>query len=75
MKLGIIVLLMKRFGKKGEYNSQEVGLGKALAAMGHEVTIYRCAPAGEADEIISVTDGLTLHYIPVRCFGSHAWFP
>ena len=41
MKLGILCTMMKRFGIKGFYNSQEIGLGRALSEMGHTVIIYK----------------------------------
>ena len=41
MKLGILCTMMKRFGTKGFYNSQEIGLGRALAKKGHQVSIYK----------------------------------
>ena len=37
MKLGILCTMINGFGRRGYYNSQEVGLGRALAAMGHEL--------------------------------------
>ena len=37
MKLGILVTIISGFGKKGFYHSQEVGLGKALNELGHDV--------------------------------------
>ena len=41
MKLGILCTMINGFGRRGYYNSQEIGLGRALARKGHEVMIYK----------------------------------
>lgn len=73
MKLGIICTLMRRFGKKGFYNSQEIGLGKALSEMGHEVVFYRGMPKDTVREEIKINDHFTAKYIPIRKFGAHGY--
>ena len=50
MKLGILCTMINGFGRRGYYNSQEVGLGRALATMGHEVTIYKGIDPSEEEE-------------------------
>lgn len=42
MKLGIICTMINGFGRRGYYNTQEIGLGRELERQGHEVTIYKC---------------------------------
>ena len=55
MKLGILCTMINGFGRRGYYNSQEVGLGRALAAMGHEVTIYKgIDPSEEEEKVVAV---------------------
>ena len=41
MKIGIIALSLNKHAVPGFYNSQELGMGKALAAAGHTVTVYK----------------------------------
>ena len=41
MKIGIIALSLNRSAKPGFYNSQELGLGRALAKQGHSVIVYK----------------------------------
>ena len=43
------------------YNMQDLGLCKALAAAGHNVSLYNFVH-GDTDEEIYVNDNLTLHY-------------
>lgn len=42
MKLGIICTMINGFGRRGFYNTQEIGLGRELVRQGHAVTIYKC---------------------------------
>lgn len=39
MKLGIICTMINGFGRRGFYNTQEIGLGRELVRQGHAVTI------------------------------------
>lgn len=41
MKIGIIALSLNKSAIPGFYNSQELGMGKALAAAGHTVVVYK----------------------------------
>lgn len=60
MKLGILCTMINGFGRRGYYNSQEVGLGRALAAMGHELTIYKGIDPSEEEEKVVVVPGLVV---------------
>ena len=55
MKLGILCTMINGFGRRGYYNSQEIGLGRALARKGHEVMIYKgIDPSGKkSDHLVS----------------------
>lgn len=46
MKIGILISMINNFGEKGFYNSQEIGMAKALVSMGNEVTIYKLLARG-----------------------------
>lgn len=71
MKLGILVTIIGGFGKKGFYHSQEIGLGKELTGLGHQVTIYKCVAMDKKRDHEQLTDALDIHYIPVRAIGVH----
>ena len=75
MKLGILCTMINGFGRRGYYNSQEVGLGRALAAMGHEVTIYKGIDPSEEEEKVVAVPGLVVWYLPMRHLGAHGWMP
>ena len=73
MKLGIICTMINGFGRRGFYNTQEIGLGRELVRQGHAVTIYKCVKkegAGEAERV-ELGDRLSILYIPVSSFGAH----
>ncbi len=48
-------------------------MGRALAAMGHTVTIYKGVRMEEKAETLSVGEGVTIQYIPMRRFGPHGY--
>lgn len=75
MKLGILVTIVSGFGKKGFYQSQEVGLGKCLAERGHEVKIYKCVATDQAEDENRISDAVSISYIRVRAVGVHGIFP
>lgn len=73
MKLGIICTMINGFGRRGYYNTQEIGLGRELERQGHEVTIYKCVKktGGESIERVKLGNTLSILYIPVSSFGAH----
>ncbi len=74
MKIGIVVLSVGAYGKKGLYNTQEIGLGKELAAMGHLVQIYKCVT--KTEELMpeeQLAENLSIHYVSSTCFGNNAF--
>lgn len=73
MRLAIVCTMINGFGRKGYYNSQEVGLARALAAHGHTVHIYKGCEAGEKAETLEMGPGVTIQYIPMRAFGPHGY--
>lgn len=75
MKMGILCTMINGFGRRGYYNSQEVGLGRALAAMGHQVIIYKGIDPAEKEEKVHPASGLTVWYLPMRHLGAHGWMP
>ena len=73
MKIAIVCTMLNGFGRKGFYNSQEVGLGRAIAAHGHTVTIYKGVRMTETEETQSRGEGVTIRYIPMHRFGPHGY--
>lgn len=72
MKIGIVVLFINSFGKKGLYNSQEVGLAKALSRRGHIVTVYKCVEKKEKESCEILSEGIEYKCIPVNKIGNNA---
>lgn len=53
------------------YNTQDMGLGRALAAMGHQVDMYSFIK-GDADETVVFSENLSMHYLHSKSFGFHS---
>lgn len=73
MKLAILCTMVIRFGRKGRYNSQEIGLGRALARMGHTVVIYKGTDDKTQVETIQLEDNLVIHYMYMPHLGAHGY--
>lgn len=59
---------------QGSYNSQEIGLAKAFAKIGHHVTIFYCVYPHD-DKLgteVKVNDNIRKCYLPAKSFGHHA---
>ena len=65
--------MLNDFGKKGFYNSQEIGLGRQLCDMGHRVIIYKGVRKGEPYVEEKLDEGLVIRYIPLPRFGVHGY--
>lgn len=73
MKIAIVCTMLNGFGRKGFYNSQEVGLARAIAAHGHTVTVYKGVRMEETAETLERGLGVTIQYIPMHRFGPHGY--
>ena len=73
MKLGIVCTMLNDFGKKGFYNSQEIGLGQQLCDMGHQVIIYKGVRKGEPFAENQLAKDLVIRYIPLARFSKHGY--
>ncbi len=73
MRLAIVCTMINGFGRKGFYNSQEIGLARALAAYGHTVHIYKGCAASEKAETLPMGPGVTIQYIPMWALGPHGY--
>lgn len=73
MKLAILCTMVKRFGRKGYYNSQEIGLGRALADKGHDVIIYKGTDDKSQVEDIVLGTRLLIKYLYMPHIGAHGF--
>ena len=73
MKLAILCTMMKRFGIKGFYNSQEIGLGRALSELGHTVTVYKGVKDKTQVETVQINERLTVqkNEVVTDKYGNH----
>ena len=75
MKIGLLDTCIGNFGQKGFYNTQEIGLGKALLQHAEEVYVYKLLsqPAEYQEEIQEDENGhkLIVRMIPSRNLGSN----
>lgn len=71
MKIQIIALGMTDQSHRKFYNTQDMGLGRALAKMGHTVDMYSFIK-GDTDETEIFSEQLSMHYLHSRAFGFHS---
>lgn len=73
MRIGLLVTSIGDFGKKGFYNTQEIGLAKALAPLAEEVKVYRLISCDESGrtEAIDGCPNAEAAYIPSKGIGSN----
>ncbi len=71
MKIGILITSISNFGQKGYYNSQEIGLAKALSDLYDEVFVYKLVPFNLEirSEKIGNNDKASIYFIPSKQFG------
>lgn len=74
MKIQIIALGMTDKSHRKFYNTQDMGLGRALADMGHTVDMYSFI-SGDTDETEHFSDRLAMHYLHSKSFGFHSLHP
>ena len=67
--------MINGFGRRGFYNTQEIGLGRCLVRKQHTVTIYKCLKKskGVKQERIEIEPGLSIYYLPVNGLGAHGY--
>ena len=71
MKIGILITSINNFGQKGFYNSQEVGLAKALAKKFVTVDVYKLVRIDQKkrSETIKNYANTKIHFIPAKNIG------
>lgn len=72
MLLGILCTMINGFGRKGYYNSQEIGLARRLCKMGHRVIIYKGVKEGQ--ETVRLNGGaIIIHYLEMPHIGANGY--
>lgn len=74
MRIAILELYCGKSGKSGYYNSQEIGLAKAYAGMGHNVFVVLPNSKIKQSEIIPLTESITIVYMPAKVIGVHSFY-
>lgn len=72
MKLAVISLNTENKNLSKYYNSQAEGLAKALAGMGHELTVYHPIPDLDKERENLMKGTVRIEYIRCRHIGKHA---
>lgn len=73
MKLCVLCTIRNDFGRRGYYNTQEIGLGRTLARQGHEVIVYKCLRREKQADILHPEPNLTVYYQPIGGIGAHGY--
>ena len=73
MFIGILVPFMNNFGNKGFYNSQEIGLGKALERLGHKVSIYKLVDNKSDKYETEEIGNIRMSYFVAKSIGSNGF--
>lgn len=73
MKLGLIVMSIGDFGKKGFYNLQEIGIAKELDKLCEEVKVYKLVSSEQIYKVekIEGTKNAMITYMPSRAIGTN----
>lgn len=74
MRIGILVLSVGKFGKKGFYNLQEVGLAKAFGREGHTIEIYKCVSRDAESKRETIAENVYLNRMAVATAGNNSLF-
>lgn len=73
MKIGLLVTSIGDFGQKGFYNTQEIGLGKALDSFFDEVVIYKLVSSDNEyiEEPLEGCKNAHIRFIPSKKIGNN----
>lgn len=76
MKIGILTTSRGNLGEKGLYNSQEIGLAKALSTMAESVFVYKLI-SSDRKEYMEEVEGyknVRIRFFPSKQLGVHGFF-
>ena len=71
MRLGIVELYCGTSGQKGFYNSQELGLARAMKPLGYEPVVFYPGKGLSQPEEELTPDGITVVRVPAKAVGVH----
>ncbi len=73
MRIGLLVTSIGKFGQQGFYNTQEVGLAKALSVLVDEVKVYKLVSLQQekSQERISGCTNASILFLPSKSFGNN----
>ena len=74
MRIGLLVPSVGKFGNKGFYNLQEVGLAKAFGNQGHTVEVYKCVGKDAVNKREKIAENVHLNMIAVPTVGNNSVF-
>lgn len=74
MIFGIVELYQGDSGKQGYYNSQELGLARAMRKLGCEVIVFYPDSKSKSRYENMTDDGIKVVYCPSRNVGVHSWY-
>lgn len=71
MRIGMLVTSIGNFGQKGFYNTQEIGLAKAMDKLFEEVIVYKAVPLTEKKQKITIEGCIhsSVIRVPVKNWG------
>lgn len=74
MKWAILKLYYNKSEETGYYNSQEIGLARALASMGEDVIVVEPKCNIENAQLKKFENNIHILYVPSKTFGIHSFY-
>ena len=74
MRFAITVLYCGASGQKGFYNSQELGLARAMKPLGYEPVVFHPDKDRKQPQEETTPDGIPVVRVPAKSLGVHGWY-
>lgn len=74
MRFAITVLYCGASGQKGFYNSQELGLARAMKPLGYEPVVFYPDKDLKQPQEETTSDGIPVVRVPAKSLGVHGWY-
>ncbi len=74
MRFAITVLYCGASGQKGFYNSQELGLARAMKPLGYEPVVFYPDKDRKQPQEETTPDGIPVVRVPAKSLGVHGWY-